>query len=188
MAAPPNLITLDLSGVWVLNKTLSDDTDEILRLQGVGWLKRRAIALATITLYVKHYKDESGVEHIDIDQKLTGGITGSSEIRILDWTSREHDDSIYGPLVGKSRRVKLDEIENEYLKKGWLQDTEQHGAINAYAQSDTPKSGTSWTADQIWGFELVGDERRYTRHVDFLGPESEHIQVRLVYDFYASND
>jgi hypothetical protein len=133
----------------IQNKTLSDDTDEILRLQGVGWLKRRAIALATITLYVKHYKDESGVEHIDIDQKLTGGITGSSEIRILDWTSREHDDSIYGPLVGKSRRVKLDEIENEYLKKGWLQDTEQHGAINAYAQSDTPKSGTSWTADQV---------------------------------------
>jgi len=182
MAAPPNLTTLDI----IQNKTLSDDTDEIFRLQGVGWLKRRAISMATVTLYVKHYKDESGVEYIEIDQRLTGGIPGTIEKRILDWTDREHSDSLYGAVVGKSRRVQLDEIENEFLKKGWLQDTEQHGAINAYAQSDTPKSGTSWTADQIWGFELVGGERRYARHVDFIGPEREHIQVRLVYDFYAS--
>ncbi|KAH8998850.1 hypothetical protein EDB86DRAFT_3064020 [Lactarius hatsudake] len=177
MAAPPDLTTLNLSGTWVMNKTLSDDTDEVLRLQGVGWWMRSAIALATVTLYVKHYKDESGVEHIEIDQRLTGGN------RTLDWTPREHEDHLFGAVIGKSRRVKLDELDNEFLKKGWLQDTEQHGAINAYAQSDTPKSGKTWIAEQIWGFELVGDERRYVRHLDFLGPESEHIQARLVYDF-----
>lgn len=185
MAAPPDLTTLDLSGTWVMNKSLSDDTDEILRLQGVGWWMRSAIGLATVTLYVKHYKDESGVEHIEIDQRLTGGIPGTFENRTLDWTPREHNDHLFGPVVGKSRRIKLDEIDNEFLRKGWLQDTEQHGAINAYAQSDTPKSGTTWIAEQIWGFELVGDERRYVRHVDFLGPEGEHLQARLVYDFYA---
>ncbi|KAI9460994.1 hypothetical protein BJY52DRAFT_1203673 [Lactarius psammicola] len=183
MAVPPDLTTLDLSGTWVMNKTLSDDTDEILRLQGVGWWMRSAIGLATVTLYVKHFKDESGVEHIEIDQRLTGGIPGTFENRTLDWTPREHNDHLFGPVVGKSRRVKLDELDNEFLRKGWLQDTEQHGAINAYAQSDTPKSGRTWIAEQIWGFELVGDERRYVRHVDFLGPEGEHIQARLVYDF-----
>ncbi|KAH8982599.1 hypothetical protein EDB92DRAFT_1804430 [Lactarius akahatsu] len=183
MAAPPDLTTLNLSGTWVMNKTLSDDTDEILRLQGVGWWMRSAIALATVTLYVKHYKDESGVEHIDIDQRLTGGVPGTFENRTLDWTPREHDDHLFGAVIGKSRRVKLDELDNEFLRKGWLQDTEQHGAINAYAQSDTSKSGKTWIAEQIWGFELVGDERRYVRHLDFLGPESEHIQARLVYDF-----
>ena len=133
----------------IQNKGLSDDTDEILRLQGVSWWMRSAISLATVTLYVKHYKDESGVEHIEIDQRLTGGIPGTFENRTLDWTPREHNDSLFGPVVGKSRRVKLDEIDNEFLRKGWLQDTEQHGAINAYAQSDTPKSGTTWTADQV---------------------------------------
>ena len=133
----------------IQNKSLSDDTDEILRLQGVSWWMRSAIGLATVTLYVKHYKDESGVEHIEIDQRLTGGIPGTFENRTLDWTLREHNDSLFGPVVGKSRRVKLDEIDNEFLRKGWLQDTEQHGAINAYAQSDTPKSGTTWTADQV---------------------------------------
>jgi len=36
---------------------------------------------------------------------------------------------------------------------------------------------------QTWGFEQVSDERRYVRHVSFIGPENEHIRARLVYDF-----
>ena len=49
------------------NKTLSDPrTDTILQLQGVGWLKRKAISLGTVTLDIKHYKDDDGVEHIDL--------------------------------------------------------------------------------------------------------------------------
>jgi len=181
------------------NKTLSDDTDEVLRLQGVSWFTRRAIALSTITLYVRHYKGDDGVERIDIDQTLTG-IPGTSENRILDWTFREHDDYLFGPVLGKSRRANVDEIENEFLGEGWLPDTVRDGVINSYVKSDTPKSNTSWIAEQVcrpfqhaclqnglpvqtWGFEQVNDERRYVRHVDFIGPENEHIQARLVYDF-----
>lgn len=185
MAAPSSITTLDLSATWVMNKTLSDDTDEILRLQGVSWFTRRAIALATITLYVRHYKGDDGVERIDIDQKLTG-IPGTGENRILDWTFREHDDYLFGAVLGKSRRANVDEIENEFLRKGWLPDTVQDGVINSYVKSDTPKSNTSWIAEQTWGFEQVNDERRHVRHIDFIGPENEHIQVRLVYDFYSS--
>jgi len=170
-----------------MNKKLSDDTDEILRLQGVSWLTRRAIGLATITLYVQHHKDDSGVERIDIDQRLTGGIPGTIENRILDWTFREHEDYLFGPVLGKSRRVALDKIDNEFLRNGWLPDTEQHGAINSYVKSDTPKSNTTWIAEQIWGFEEINGERRYVRHVDFIGPKDEHIQARLVYDFYSSD-
>ncbi|KAI0307701.1 hypothetical protein B0F90DRAFT_1813123 [Multifurca ochricompacta] len=188
MAAPASFTTLDLSATWVMNKSLSDDTDEILRLQGVSWFKRRAISLSTITLYVKHYKDDAGVEHIDIDQRLTGGISGTIENRTLDWTFRDHEDHLFGPIIGRSRRVKLDEIENEYLRKGWLPDTEEHGAINSYVESDTPASQTKWIAEQIWGFEQIEGQRYYVRHVDFIGPEDEHIQARLVYDFYAGAD
>ncbi|KAI0257666.1 hypothetical protein BJV78DRAFT_53176 [Lactifluus subvellereus] len=184
MAAPSSVTTLDFSATWVMNKTLSDSTDEILRLQGVSWLTRRAIGLATITLYTKHYKDDGGVEHIDIDQKLTG-IPGTVEKRTLDWTFRENEDYLFGAILGKSRRVKLDEVDNDFLRKGWLPDTEEHGAVNSYVKSDTPKSGRTWIAEQIWGFEEIRGERRYVRHVDFTGPEGEHIQVRLVYD-YAS--
>ena len=155
--------------------------------------------MAIITLYVRHYKGDDGVERIDIDQTLTG-IPGTSENRILDWTFREHDDYLFGSVLGKSRRANVDEIENEFLKEGWLPDTVQDGVINSYVESDTPKSHTSWIAEQVrqpfqhaclqnglpiqtWGFEQINNERRYVRHVDFIGPENEHIQARLVYDF-----
>jgi len=188
MAAPPTVTTLDLTGKYLMNKTLSDDSDEILRLQGVGWMMRRAISMASLTLTVKHYRGDDDVEHIDIDQTLTGGIPGTSENRILDWTEREADDRVFGAVVSKTRRLKLEEIKNEYLKKDWLPDTAKHGAINSYVHSNTPKSGTSWTAEQIWGFEEVEvepgkKERRYARHVDFIGPKEENIQIRLVYDY-----
>jgi hypothetical protein len=115
----------------------------------VSWFTRQAISWSTITLYVRHYKDDSNVEHIDIDQALTGGIPGTTENRTLDWAFREHSDSIFGAVLGKSRRVPLDQIDKEFLRKGWLPDTEQHDAIHVFAKSDTPKSGISWTAEQV---------------------------------------
>jgi hypothetical protein len=142
----PQLATVFLS--CSQNKTLSDNTDEILRLQGVSWFARRAIALSTITLYVRHYKGDDGVEHIDIDQTLTG-IPGTSENRTLDWTFREHDDYLFGPVLGKTRRANVDEIENEFLREGWLPDTVRDGVIHSYVKSDTPKSNTSWIAEQV---------------------------------------
>ena len=132
----------------IQNKTLSDPTDEILTLQGVSWFKRKIIAVGTVTLYVKHYKTDN-VENVDIDQTITGGIPGTREERILDWVSREKSDSLFGDVVARSRRVKLDDIEEEYLKKDWTADTVQHGVIQSYVESDTPKSKTSWIADQV---------------------------------------
>jgi hypothetical protein len=104
--------------------------------------------MSIITLYVRHHKGDDGVERIDIDQTLTG-IPGTSENRILDWTFREHDDYLFGPVVGKSRRANVEEIENEFLREGWLPDTVQDGVINSYVESDTPKSHTSWIAEQV---------------------------------------
>ncbi|KII93795.1 hypothetical protein PLICRDRAFT_36026 [Plicaturopsis crispa FD-325 SS-3] len=183
MSAPATITTVDLSGKWLMNKSKSDSTDEILRLQGVGWLTRKAIAMSSLTLAIKHYKDDDGVEHIDIDQTLSGGVSGTTELRVLDWEEHKHEDHIFGAVIGKSRRIKVDEIDNEYLKRDWLPDVAEHGAIHSYVQSDTEKSGTTWIAEQIWGFEVVDGERRYARHISFTGPGGEHIDARLVYDY-----
>lgn len=115
-------------------------------------MTRKAISLASLTLTVRHYRGDDDEEHIDIDQTLTGGIPGTSENRILDWTERQADDRIFGPVVSKTRRLKVEEIKNEFLKKDWLPDTAKHGAINSYVHSDTPKSGTSWVAEQVKTF------------------------------------
>jgi hypothetical protein len=183
------------------NKTISDtNTDTILSLQGVGWLKRKAIIYGTVTLAVKHYKDDAGVEHIDIDQTLTGGIPGTTETRTLSWTERHNEDHIFGAVVGKTRRIKAEELEDDFLKKNWTADTFEHGVVQSYVESDTPKSGTTWIAnqvgaplfyfirpltelDQAWGIEDVDGERRYSRHIKFTGPGGEDIECKLVYDY-----
>uniref|UniRef100_A0A0W0FGZ1 Uncharacterized protein n=1 Tax=Moniliophthora roreri TaxID=221103 RepID=A0A0W0FGZ1_MONRR len=149
MAVPTEFTILDITGKFVMNKTLSDPTDDILAAQGVGWMKRKAIGLATLTLFVKHYKDDNGVEHIDIDQVLTGRIPGTREERTLNWTERENEDHVFGPVVGKSRRIKdLSEIEDDFLKTGWTPDSLEHGLVQSWVESDTPQSGRTWIAIQ----------------------------------------
>lgn len=132
------------------NKSLSDDTSTILVLQGVAWYIRQLIAYATITLDINHYKADDGEEHIDIVQTLTGGFT-STENRTLWWKERKLEDRIFGAVVGKSRRCTPEELNglDEYLTRGWTDDTYQHGLIQAYTESDTPKSETTWIANQV---------------------------------------
>src|ERR1700730_2358586 len=96
MALPPSVTALNLSGTWVavrtshflpntdggphpntLNKTLGDDTNEILRLQGVDSPRREAMATITVNLCARHYKDDNNVEHVCIESKIPAGIPGS---------------------------------------------------------------------------------------------------------------
>lgn len=124
----------------------------MLALQGVGWATRLVIRNATITLHINHYKDPQGEEHIDIEQTLTGGITTSPELRTLDWTPREVDHSLFGSIIGKSRRIPVSEVTDEYLKNGWLPDVSRDGAIEAFAESDKAKNPHDWKLDMVSGF------------------------------------
>jgi hypothetical protein len=76
----------------------------MLELQGIPWLKRKIILLATVTLLVKEYVDDK-ITHIDLDQTVTGGIQGTSELRTLDWSETSHEDHIFGKLTSRNRWV-----------------------------------------------------------------------------------
>jgi len=183
MAAPESCTTLDLSGKFVMNKDLSDSSDRILQLQGVGWIKRKAIEFATVTLNVKHYKDDDSIEHIDIDQVITANFPGTSENRTLDWIDRHKEDGLFGFVVSKTRRLAVAEIDDAHLRGEWLADTLRDGAIHSIARSDTEKSHLVWTAEQVWGFESIKEERRYTRRVKFDFKDGDEVhEIRLVYD------
>jgi hypothetical protein len=183
---------------------LSDDSDDILKLQGVSWFKRRAISMFTLTLGVKHYTDEAGNEHIDVEQTLSGGIKGTNEDRTLDWEERGEIDDVFGAVIGKSKKVKAEEVEDEFLKSGWTEDTFQDGLVLAVDWSDTAKSGMEWRAEmvrlyrffllvvphilQTWGFEVLNGERRHARRLKFTSSNKKDgpIFKHLYYDYSES--
>lgn len=178
------MTTLDISGKYIMNKTLTDGTktDEILMHQGVGWFTRKIISAATVTLYVKHTRQDND-EEIHIDQTVTGGISADPEDFDFKWADRHSDNRIFGSVVLKSRRIKVADLENEWLKTDWTTDTTEHGVIEVKGRSDTPKNTITWTADQAWGFQVINDERRYTRNLKFIGPKGEDIEVKMYYDY-----
>lgn len=179
MAAPANKTLRDLNGTWVMNKSLSDSADPALALQGVGWLTRKAIGLATVTLHVKEYVDDDGKTHVDIQQTATGGVKGTAENRTLDDTFREHSDWLFGNVKGRTGWVtSKDGITDEYLRKGW--EDAQTEFVVGYVES----LDRGWTATQVWGFQEVNGERRYARNI-VVAKGEERVEMRLVYDFYS---
>jgi hypothetical protein len=68
MAVPATFTSVDFSGKFTPNSSLSDSTETILEHQGVGWMKRKAINAITLTLGLRHFKDDSGVEHIEVSR------------------------------------------------------------------------------------------------------------------------
>ncbi|CAM1507220.1 Fc.00g068610.m01.CDS01 [Cosmosporella sp. VM-42] len=187
MAAPAEKTTKDLSGNWVMNKSLSDSTEPALALQGIGFLIRKPVSYATITLDVTQYTappkpPATGtdiVTHIDITQSASG-LSSTQENRCLDNEFREHSDWLFGDVKGRSQWISLDEVEDAFLKKDWLIEGEGKNLILSHVESQ----GNGWTATQVWGFQNINDERRYVRHV-LVKKGDKRVEVRFVYDFVS---
>lgn len=178
------------------NKTLSDSTDPVLTLQGIGWLTRKAIGLATVTQHLKQYpttgKDGQPTTQLDMDQFATGGLKGTSEKRTLDWQFGEHTDHLFGTMKGRTRYSTLKALIEEskgqgvveedakYLIEGWLKETEDGEIVESFVDNDASK----WTGWQIWGFAEINGERKLTRRFAIRKKDKDQVvRVRLVYDW-----
>lgn len=191
MAAPPESNCKNLTGKFVLNKTISDDVDPLLILQGIGWWTRKAIGLATVVLTIKEYTKD-GLIHIDITQ-VASGLSTSQEDRVLNWTEVPHDDKIFGQLRGKSRMFEKDSFsmagsggadDATFLQGLKLKDMSTDTAFvdDEHVQSYVESEKGGWTAEQVWGFETIDGKKYYTRRVVARkGDKAE--RVRLVYDY-----
>ncbi|KAL4957565.1 hypothetical protein BDW69DRAFT_191535 [Aspergillus filifer] len=110
MSIPAEIALKTLKGSWTLDKSVTDSSDSILRLQGVSWLTRRAISVATQTLHFNSstIQNEGGTQipQLTMRQTLTGGIPGSTEERVMDWFERLRSNHVYGNILSKSKLVK----------------------------------------------------------------------------------
>lgn len=174
-------------------------------MQGVGYLTRKAIGFATVTLAVKQFMGphtppsttEGECVRIDIAQTATGGIKGTTENRCVDGESRTHSDWLFGTVDSKSYFT-TDDVRDavakhgvegasaDYLAGNWLEDesekTGPDGAAHLVSVADNQKDG--WIAVQVWGFQTIGGERRYARNI-VLKKGDKEVEMRLVYDYVA---
>jgi hypothetical protein len=84
-----------------------------------------------------------------IGQVITGSASRSQEARALDWQPQSQSSQVFGDVTTKSRRAQVDNIEEEFLKKNWSEDTIRDGVIETHVESDSAKSGTTWVARQV---------------------------------------
>lgn len=167
---------------------MSDSLEPILTLQDIGWLTRKAICTYPMTVKIKHVSEgDPPVDKLDIDMKLTGGIIGTDEVLELSWIVYPDVDDVFGPINSQSRRVTVDmltkEERDDFLKADWTDESKTDGLIEYLVASDSLRSGKKWVADQTWGFEEINGEKRYSRHVHFVGSKGEVQRAKLVYDY-----
>ncbi|PYH91465.1 hypothetical protein BO71DRAFT_359292 [Aspergillus ellipticus CBS 707.79] len=216
MAAPADITIKNLNGEWTMDKSLSNPTEPILELQGMGWLMRKALGIATVTLSIHEYPDpaEPTILHIDIDQTVTGGIKGTKERRVSDSQKREHQDHIFGHVRGESKVFRgsrrdggkvrpylefntkcKDQLVFKFLRGEVLADGaecegfvvedlgEEYGkGEGLWFQSFVENLDSGWTAEQIWGFEVINGQRYHTRRVAVVKDGSYKL-ARFVYTF-----
>lgn len=154
---------------------------------------RKGIGLATVTLDVKQYTgppsppaDASGppVVHIDVKQTATGNIKATTELRCLDDTPRDHSDWLFGTIRGRSRWATVDDVDDPWLAKDWLEGDEEKSGPNGetHLLNIAESVDKGWTATQVWGFQMVDGVRRYCRHV-VVAKGSKREELKLVYDY-----
>ncbi|KAL9051699.1 MAG: hypothetical protein Q9162_005849 [Coniocarpon cinnabarinum] len=186
MAASDSVTIQNLTGDFIMDKKLSDNPEPMLAFidmskQGIGWMTRKAIGLATITLHIKQFTNEAGVVQIDIEQTATGGVKGTTEIRHLDWKESDHDDHVFGKVRGKSRFIKVADVDDPFLKSNWREETDKGDAIESYVVS----VDNGWIARQIWGFQDKDGKRMYARNI-VVTKGSDRKEIRLYYDYVSA--
>jgi len=195
--AAPSAITIDnLSGEYVLDKSLSDSTEPLFELQGIPWVVRKAMKLGTPTLLIKQYADEKGTVHIDVNLTAAAGIKGSDD-RVLDWSPIHKKDGMFGEVTGQSRfttKVELagtgDAEDLKFLSGQVLADGTTHSswvedASGNHVQNFVKSDVGGWTAEQVWGFEEIGGVRYHTRRLVVRKDDTSR-RARQVYSYTPS--
>ncbi|KAL2860975.1 uncharacterized protein BJX67DRAFT_386132 [Aspergillus lucknowensis] len=212
MAIPQDITLKTLKGSWTLDKSISDDMDGMLKLQGVGWLTRKGISAARLTLSFTSTVEPSPssgspVLHLTMRQTLSGGIPGSTEERITDWTERERSNHIYGDVLSRSKLIKgvrgddgavrpdltmmskpsnnaIGEEVTNFLRGGvpHLGEAEKDDLTDLYIHDFGRNEASGWTAEQIWCIETIDSQPYLTRRVAVVRDDGYEL-ARLVYKF-----
>ncbi|KAM3556717.1 hypothetical protein MY1884_004901 [Beauveria asiatica] len=184
MAAPADKTILDLNGNWIMNAKLSDSSDAVLKAQGVNWLMRKVIAMATVTLVVTQTRDAPGNVLLDIENKPSGGMPGAVEKRVLNWEPVELSHTLFGSIRGRSRVVRVAELDDEWLRGGWEEGTDE---VLHFKTEHMDSDGV--VTQQVLGFVRVDGVRYQARRV-LVTTEGvdKNVEITIIYDYLGTGD
>lgn len=173
---------------YTMNTKLSDASDDILAAQGVGYLKRKAIGMTTVSI-VNSSKIVDGILELTSISSASG-IPGATEITRLDGQPKKNDHSVYGKIITIAQPVKPEEIPEEYLKTGWLPESYDDEGKLLYIKSQSDKDAGNkydWHAALTTGFQDIDVggkvEKRFCRLNVFEDKKGFKKSIRLVYDY-----
>ncbi|PLB54515.1 hypothetical protein P170DRAFT_442609 [Aspergillus steynii IBT 23096] len=177
----------NLSGTWVMDKTRSFNVDGVLKLQGVGWITRRAVSAATAFLKITQGAD-AGDEWMIIEPSLSGVMNGGQETRPLTWAEFKHNDALFGLVIIRTHYIAGARVSDHQVRPLVELQTKNAGSnvetflteavvidqgveysgetvAKAFIHDFVRSVNSGWTAEQIWAVETVGDEKFLTRRV-----------------------
>ena len=67
------------------------------------------------------------------------------------------------------------------LRGEW--DGEGGDGVGRLVFAEGGRADGGWNAERLWGFEVVGGERRYTQRVKVWNKQGKEEKVMMVYDF-----
>lgn len=177
------------------SKTLSDPFDPVFAIQGIPWLIRKVISIATLSMKASHDVDESGTKILVFTQIASVAIAGLSEekeVRVLDGREKFHSSALFGTSSARSRLVDLSTATGHdgqplasLLTKDFLHQGEPGGEDYLYDLIVHQTNG--WVMEQIWGFGLVDGERRLLRTL-VIRKGDQVAYTRGVYDWKGKED
>ena len=159
-----------------------------------------------MTAWIKHFK-ERGREYLEIEEMFHKKNSMTTERYTLDGMPLEFNDVCGRPAVSRGWRIRTTDIQDQFLRRGWANDFSSHSAIytraEGYVQGDLGRRwveeqvclmGTPFSGDcaqdlsQTMGFQDIGGDRRFVRHIKFTTERGEVVEARLVYDYCEGVD
>ncbi|KAE9567299.1 hypothetical protein CGCF415_v011913 [Colletotrichum fructicola] len=178
MAAPSTCTLHNLTGKFRTNKQLSDSSDPLLAIQGINWAIRKAMGAVPIVINIKACPPENGVDVIEAENVIGGGIHKAKERRLLNWDVVERTDANFGRLRVQNGWSALSDIKDKFLTDGLQKEHSQESVIMIKVEN----LDHAWTQEQTWGFEEIDGIRRYVRKI-VVTKEGKRETARLVFDY-----
>lgn len=109
--------------------------------------------------------EEDQTHKIEVEQKMTGGFKGGEDVHVLDGTERSSESVIYGTFLGSSNWSDLSDVDDEWLKEGWIQDQVEEAGPQGemYIKITGTHEALAWVTTVIWGFVELDGQRYHAR-------------------------